>query len=73
MKLKSSKADKADLARKVAHYEAVIAQMQGHTFYCEDDEGVLRRWYPPRVRSDSDLNAADRIKGILKEGQGDED
>ena len=26
-----------------------IESMQGHTFYCEDDEGVLRRWYPPRV------------------------
>lgn len=25
-----------------------VAQMQGHTFYCEDDEGVLRRWHPPR-------------------------
>lgn len=26
---------------------SAIAAMQGKTFYCEDDEGVLRRWYPP--------------------------
>lgn len=25
-----------------------VDQMQGHTFYCEDSEGVLRRWTPPR-------------------------
>ena len=58
---------KADLERKVAHYEAVIGQMQGGTFYCENDEGALVRWYPPRIRSVNDLNCADRIKGMLKE------
>ncbi len=25
-----------------------VESMQGRVFYCEDDEGVLRRWYPPR-------------------------
>jgi hypothetical protein len=29
-------------------YRRLIDQMQGHTFYCEDEDGVLRRWYPPR-------------------------
>lgn len=24
-----------------------VQNMQGRTFYIEDDEGVLRRWYPP--------------------------
>lgn len=26
-----------------------IEAMQGHTFYCEDGDGVLRRWTPPRA------------------------
>lgn len=26
-----------------------VDAMQGKTFYCEDDEGVLRRWTPPRM------------------------
>lgn len=25
-----------------------VAAMQNLVFYCEDDEGVLRRWTPPR-------------------------
>ncbi len=25
-----------------------VDAMQGHTFYCEDGEGLLRRWTPPR-------------------------
>jgi hypothetical protein len=25
-----------------------VDSMQGGVFYCEDDEGVLRRWTPPR-------------------------
>ena len=25
-----------------------VEDMQGRVFYCEDDEGVLRRWAPPR-------------------------
>lgn len=26
-----------------------VEAMQGKTFYCEDDEGALRRWHPPSV------------------------
>jgi len=29
-------------------YHSAITEMQGKTFYCEDGDGVLRRWYPPR-------------------------
>lgn len=25
-----------------------VDDMQGRTFYCEDEDGVLRRWVPPR-------------------------
>lgn len=25
-----------------------VAKMQGHVFYCEDGDGVLRRWTPPK-------------------------
>lgn len=52
------------LARKVKHYEAVIEAMQGHTFYCEDGDGMLRRWHPPGVRKASDFVAADKIKAV---------
>lgn len=24
-----------------------VAEMQGHTFFCQDPDGALRRWYPP--------------------------
>lgn len=40
--------EKDKLAGKVRHYERVLSEMQDHVFYCEDDEGVLRRWYPPK-------------------------
>jgi hypothetical protein len=40
---------KSDMQAAILHYEFYIRQMQGRTFYCEDDEGVLRRWYPPRL------------------------
>lgn len=30
------------------HYRSIIDAMHGHTFYCEDINGVLRRWTPPR-------------------------
>lgn len=33
---------------KVKHYEALLRRMQGQIFYCEDEEGILRRWHPPR-------------------------
>lgn len=29
-------------------YHAVITAMQDRVFYTEDEDGVLRRWYPPR-------------------------
>lgn len=25
-----------------------LEAMQGHVFYVEDEEGRLRRWYPPK-------------------------
>jgi hypothetical protein len=31
-----------------------VDEMQGGTFYCEDDEGVLRRWTPPRPFKDKE-------------------
>jgi hypothetical protein len=36
-------------AQKVRVYEGKLLSMEGKVFYCEDDEGVLRRWYPPRL------------------------
>jgi hypothetical protein len=38
---------KTILEGKVQHYERLLRQMQGHTFYVEDPDGLLRRWYPP--------------------------
>lgn len=26
-----------------------VEAMQGNTFYCEDEDGLLRRWHPPRT------------------------
>jgi hypothetical protein len=34
-----------------------VDAMQGGTFYCEDDEGVLRRWTPPRPFQDKEGKA----------------
>jgi hypothetical protein len=39
---------KSELDAAVREYRRLIDAMQGHVFYCEDDEGVLRRWFPPR-------------------------
>jgi|GEM_PF-6055113 len=39
--------EKRQIEGLVAQYRRLIDAMQGHTFYCEDDEGNLRRWYPP--------------------------
>lgn len=36
-------------AQKVKVYEDKLLSMEGKVFYCEDDEGVLRRWFPPRL------------------------
>lgn len=35
-------------AQKVRVYEDNMLSMEGKVFYCEDDEGILRRWFPPR-------------------------
>ena len=35
----------------VNYYRRAIDDMQGHTFYREDEDGVLRRWYPSRRHS----------------------
>lgn len=39
-------------AQKQIYYRKLIEAMQDKTFYCEDEDGVLRRWYPPRPLSD---------------------
>jgi hypothetical protein len=38
-----------------------VQSMQGHTFYCEDADGVLRRWYPPEAPAAKPLNS--RFRG----------
>ena len=40
--------DKQDMILALQSYRYIIEQMQGHTFYCEDEDDVLRRWHPPR-------------------------
>ena len=25
-----------------------VDDMQGHVFFCQDENGALRRWFPPR-------------------------
>ena len=40
--------DHDELTGLLNHYRRVIDQMQGYVFYIEDDEGLLRRWYPPK-------------------------
>lgn len=35
-------------AREIERLRQSINAMQGHTFFCQDPEGVLRRWYPPQ-------------------------
>jgi hypothetical protein len=39
---------KSELEYLVSRYRWHIEQMQGHTFYVEDPDGFLRRWYPPK-------------------------
>lgn len=29
-------------------YRGMIDNMQGHVFFVQDEDGVLRRWYPPK-------------------------
>ena len=37
------------IGQKYQIYKKAIEAMQGHTFYCQDEGGLLRRWYPPKV------------------------
>lgn len=48
-----------NLGQKYQVYKNAISQMQGKVFYCEDDEGFLRRWTPPRVIEDEDRKMKD--------------
>lgn len=41
-----------NIGQKYQIYKDAIAAMQGHTFYCEDANGVLRRWTPPALCDD---------------------
>ena len=36
------------LEHLVRYYRRIIDDMQGRTFYVEDEDGVLRRWHPPQ-------------------------
>lgn len=38
-----------DAADEIERLRRSVAAMQGHTFFCQDQDGVLRRWYPPAV------------------------
>lgn len=40
---------KISAAGKANYYERLLSEMQGTVFYAEDDEGVLRRWTPPKI------------------------
>lgn len=37
-----------DAAAEIERLRRSVAEMQGHTFFCQDYNGVLRRWYPPQ-------------------------
>ena len=42
-------------------YRNIIDSMQGHTFFVQDDDGLLRRWTPPRrPQIDSKVEANDQ-------------
>ena len=43
-----------NISQKYQIYKTAIAAMQGKTFYCEDEDGMLRRWYPPRPITDKE-------------------
>jgi len=32
----------------IHQYRRLIDTMQGQTFYVQDEDGFLRRWYPPQ-------------------------
>lgn len=37
----------------IRRYENQLEQMQSKVFYCEDEDGVLRRWSPPPLLIDA--------------------
>jgi hypothetical protein len=37
-----------DKDKALVCYRTLVDDLQGRTIYMEDDEGVLRRWTPPR-------------------------
>jgi hypothetical protein len=39
-----------DAADEIERLQKAVAAMQGHTFFCQDPDGFLRRWYPPFPR-----------------------
>lgn len=36
-----------DAQQEIERLRRLVAAMQGHHFFCQYPEGVLRRWYPP--------------------------
>lgn len=43
--IKEMKIEQQD--REIERLRNVLSEMQGHTFFCQDPDGVLRRWHPP--------------------------
>lgn len=39
-----------------------VNEMQGHVFYCEDGEGLLRRWKPPTPFSGKEYGLKEQTK-----------
>ena len=39
---------KEQLEGLLYQYRMAIDRMQGHIYFIQDEDGVLRRWYPPR-------------------------
>jgi hypothetical protein len=37
-------------ADEIERLQKAVAAMQGKTFFCQDPDGFLRRWYPPFPR-----------------------
>ena len=39
---------KLEMEKVLTGYRMLVDGLQGRTFYLEDDEGILRRWTPPK-------------------------
>ncbi|KAF0674469.1 hypothetical protein [Profundibacterium mesophilum] len=39
-----------EAADEIERLRQALDAMQGHTFFCQDAEGALRRWYPPQSK-----------------------